>query len=77
MVSVWWNHWDWWTNQPSTNVDNTLNVSIVEGLTQKPVSDVNYNLNVLSDGNSLMEKQIIHDGTDSVDISLDNSNSLN
>ena len=73
MVSVWWNHWDWWTNQPSTDVDNTLNVSIVEGFTQKPVSDVSYNLNVLSDGDSLLEKQNIHDGIDSVDVPLNNS----
>jgi len=72
MVSVWWSHWDWWTNQPSTHVDNTLNISIVEGFTQKPVSDVSYNLNVLSDGNSLMEKQTIYDKVDSVDVSLDN-----
>ena len=73
MVSVWWSHWDWWTNQPSTHVDNTLNVSIVEGFTQKPVSDVNYNLNVLSDGDSLMEKQTIHNGVDSIDVDLNNS----
>ena len=73
MVSVWWSHWDWWTNQPSTHVDNTLNVSIVEGFTQKPVSDVNYNLNVLSDGDSLMEKQTIHNGVESIDVDLNNS----
>ena len=53
MVSIWWNEWDWWHNQPSTGVDNTLNVSIVEGLTQKPVTNVSYKLNVLSDGDSI------------------------
>ena len=73
LVSVWWNQWDWWTNQPTSAIDNTLNVSIVEGFTQKPVSDVSYKLNVLSDGNSLIEKQNIHDGIDSVNVSLDNS----
>ena len=73
LVSVWWNQWDWWTNQPTSAIDNTLNVSIVEGFTQKPVSDVSYKLNVLSDGDSLIEKQNIHDGIDSVNVSLDNS----
>ena len=73
MVSVWWSHWDWWTNQPSTHVDNTLNVSIVEGFTQKPVSDVSYNLNVLSDGDYLIETETIHDGIDSIDVELKNS----
>jgi hypothetical protein len=73
MVSVWWNHWDWWTNQPSTDIDNTLNVSIVEGFTQKPVSEVSYNLNVLSDGDSLIETETINDGMDSIDIVIANS----
>jgi len=73
MVSIWWNEWDWWYNQPSTGVDNTLNVSIVDGLTQKPVTDVSYKLNVLSDGDNIMEKNNIHDKIDSFAITLDNS----
>ena len=32
-----------------------------------------YNLNVSSDGDSLMEKQTIHNGADSIDVDLDNS----
>ena len=73
LVSVWWNQWDWWNNQPTSATDNTLNVSIVEGFTQKPVSDVSYKLNVLSDGDSLMEKQTIHNGVESIDVDLNNS----
>jgi hypothetical protein len=73
LISVWWNEWDWWNNQPSTDIDNTLNVSIVEGFTEKPVTDVSYKLNILSDGDSLIEQQNIHDGIDSVDISLSTS----
>ncbi|MDC0204990.1 hypothetical protein OAJ58_00380, partial [Nitrosopumilus sp.] len=37
LVSVWWDSWDWWTNQPTANSDNSINISIVEGLTEKPV----------------------------------------
>ena len=74
LVSIWWNQWDWWTNQPSLQTDNALNISIVEGLTEKPVSDVSYKLNVSSDGNSVIDQEIIHVGTDKLDISLDDSN---
>ena len=74
LVSVWWNQWDWWTNQPSSQPNNELNISIVEGLTEKPVSDVSYKLNVSSDGNSVIDQEIIHVGTDKLDISLDDSN---
>ena len=74
LVSIWWNQWDWWTNQPSLQTDNALNISIVEGLTEKSVSDVSYKLNVSSDGNSLIDQEIIHVGTDKLDISLDDSN---
>ena len=74
LVSIWWNQWDWWTNQPSLQTDNALNISIVEGLTEKSVSDVSYKLNVSSDGNSLIDQEITHVGTDKLDISLDDSN---
>ena len=74
LVSIWWNQWDWWTNQPSLQTDNALNISIVEGLTEKSVSDVSYKLNVSSDGNSVIDQEIIHVGTDKLDISLDDSN---
>ena len=74
LVSVWWNQWDWWTNQPSSQPNNELNISIVEGLTEKPVSDVSYKLNVSSDGNSVIDQEIIHVGTDKLDVSLDDSN---
>jgi len=74
LVSIWWNQWDWWTNQPSLQTDNALNISIVEGLTEKSVSDVSYKLNVSSNGNSLIDQEIIHVGTDKVDMSLDDSN---
>ncbi|MDC3292052.1 hypothetical protein OAU56_02360 [Nitrosopumilus sp.] len=74
LVSIWWNQWDWWTNQPSLQADNALNISIVEGLTEKSVSDISYKLNVSSDGNSLIDQEIIHVGTDKLDISLDDSN---
>jgi len=74
LVSIWWNQWDWWTNQPSLQSDNVLNISIVEGLTEKSVSDVSYKLNVSSDGNSVIDQEIIHVGTDKLDMSLDDSN---
>lgn len=74
LVSIWWNQWDWWTNQPSLQSDNALNISIVEGLTEKSVSDVSYKLNVSSGGNSVIDQEIIHVGTDKLDMSLDDSN---
>ena len=70
LVSVWWNQWDWWTNQPSLQSDNSLNISIVEGLTEKPVSDVSYTLNVSSNGNSMIDQESIYDGTDKFNLSL-------
>ena len=73
LVSIWWNHWDWWDGQPSSNVDNAVNISIVEGLTEKPVSEVSYKLNVVSDGLSLVEQNNIHDGVESVEVNLENS----
>ena len=74
LVSVWWNQWDWWTNQPSLQTDNALNISIVEGLTEKPVSDVSYTLDVSSSGDSVIKEVITHDGTDSINVSLDDTN---
>ena len=76
LVSVWWNEWDWWTNQPKSETDNALNISIVEGLTEKPVSDVSYILNVLSSGDSLVEQEITHVGTDTVDVPLNDKNMI-
>ena len=70
LVSVWWNQWDWWTNQPSAQSDNSLNISIVEGLTEKPVSDVSYTLNVSSNGNSMIDQESIYDGIDQFNLSL-------
>ena len=70
LVSVWWNQWDWWTNQPSLQPDNSLNISIVEGLTEKPVSDVSYTLNVSSDGNSMIDQESTYGGTDKFSLSL-------
>ena len=70
LVSVWWNQWDWWTNQPSLQSDNSLNISIVEGLTEKPVSDVSYTLNVSSNGNSMIDQESIYDGTNKFNLSL-------
>ena len=76
LVSVWWDQWDWWTNQPKSQADNALNISIVEGLTEKPVSDISYTLNVSSTGDSLVEQEINHAGTDKVDLSFDNTNMI-
>ncbi|MEZ8031233.1 MAG: hypothetical protein QMC47_03505, partial [Nitrosopumilus sp.] len=70
LVSVWWNQWDWWTNQPSSQADNALNISIVEGLSEKPVSDVSYTLNVSSNGNSMIDQESIYDGGDTFNLSL-------
>jgi len=74
LVSVWWDQWDWWINQPSSQPNNDLNISIVEGLTEKPVDGVSYTVNVSSNDNSLLEQEIIHAGTDTLDVSLDNTN---
>ena len=70
LVSVWWNQWDWWTNQPSLQADNSLNISIVEGLTEKSVSGVSYTLNVSSNGYSMIDQESIYDGTDKFNLSL-------
>ena len=70
LVSVWWNQWDWWTNQPSPQADNALNISIVEGLSEKPVSDVPYTLNVSSNGNSMIDQESVYDGGDAFNLSL-------
>jgi hypothetical protein len=76
LVSVWWDQWDWWNNQPLSQPDNSLNISIVEGLTEKPVSDVSYTLNISSSGDSVIAQDFIHDGTDTVDLSLDDTNMI-
>jgi hypothetical protein len=70
LVSVWWNQWDWWINQPSSQADNALNVSIVDGLSEKPVSDVSYTLNISSNGNSMIDQESIYDGGDTFNLSL-------
>ena len=74
LVSVWWNQWDWWTNQPSAQSDNSLNISIVEGLSEKPVTNVPYTINVLSDGNSIVNQENIYDDLDSINISTIDTN---
>jgi len=73
LVSVWWDNWEWWTNQPTASSDNAINISIVEGMTEKPVSDISYNLNVLTDGNSVVEKQHDYTRTDVIDFSIENN----
>ncbi len=42
-------------------------------MTEKPVSDISYNLNVLTDGNSVVEKQHDYTRTDVVDLSIENN----
>lgn len=74
LVSIWWDQWDWWTNQPISQEHNSLNISIVEGLTEKPVTDVPYTLNVSSSGDSVITQDLIHVGTDIVNVSLDDTN---
>ena len=74
LVSVWWDQWDWWTNQPSLQTDNALNISIVEGLTEKPVNNVSYTVNVSSSGDSVVKQEITHIGTDILNVSLDDTN---
>jgi hypothetical protein len=74
LVSVWWDYWDWWTNQPSANPDNSINISIVDGLTEKPVSEVSYTLDISSSGDSIINQEINHVRTDIVDVSLENTN---
>ena len=74
LVSVWWDSWEWWTNQPTANSDNSINISIVDGFTEKPLSEVPYTINVSSSGESKIEQDLVHVRTDSVDVSLDNTN---
>ena len=73
LVSVWWDSWEWWTNQPTANSDNAINISIVDGMTEKPVSDISYNLNVSTDGTSVVEKQHDYTRTDVIDFSIENN----
>jgi hypothetical protein len=42
-------------------------------MTEKPVSDISYNLNVLTDGNSVVEKQHDYTRTDVIDFSIENN----
>ena len=42
-------------------------------MTEKPISDVSYNLNVLTDGNSVVEKQHDYTRTDVIDVSIKNN----
>ena len=74
LVSVWWDSWEWWTNQPTANSDNSINISIVDGMTEKPLSEVPYSINVSSSSDSIIEQDIVHVGTDIVNVSLDNTN---
>ena len=73
LVSIWWDSWEWWTNQPTANSDNAINISIVDGMTEKPISDVSYNLNVSTDGTSVVEKQHDYTRTDIIDFSIENN----
>ena len=50
-----------------------LNISIVDGFTEKPVSDVSYKLDVSSDGNSIIENKMNYNDIDSVDVPLDDT----
>jgi len=74
LVSIWWDNWDWWTNQPSAQPDNAINISIVDGLTEKPVSNVFYKLNVSSNGDSVVEKENTTNRTETANVSLDDAN---
>jgi len=73
LVSIWWDSWEWWTNQPTANSDNAINISIVDGMTEKPISSVSYNLNVSTDGTSVVEKQHDYTRTDVIDFSIENN----
>jgi hypothetical protein len=73
LVSIWWDSWEWWTNQPTANSDNAINISIVDGMTEKPISSVSYNLNVSTDGTSVVEKQHDYTRTDVIDFSTENN----
>ena len=73
LVSIWWDSWEWWTSQPTANSDNAINISIVDGMTEKPISDVSYNLNVSTDGTSVVEKQHDYTRTDVIDFSTENN----
>ena len=42
-------------------------------MTEKPVGDISYNLNVLTDGNSVVEKQHEYTRTDVIDFSIENN----
>jgi hypothetical protein len=73
LVSIWWDSWEWWTSQPTANSDNAINISIVDGMTEKPISNVSYNLNVSTDGTSVVEKQHDYTRTDVIDFSIENN----
>ena len=42
-------------------------------MTEKPVSDISYNLNVSTDGTSVVEKQHDYTRTDVIDFSIENN----
>ena len=73
LISIWWDNWEWWTNQPTANSDNAINIEIVDAMTEKPVSNVSYKLNVLSDGDSLIEQYHEHTRTDVVNFPIENN----
>lgn len=73
LISIWWDSWEWWTSQPTANSDNAINIEIVDAMTEKPVSNVSYKLNVLFDGDSLIEQQHEHTRTDIVNFPIESN----
>jgi hypothetical protein len=73
LVSIWWDSWEWWTNQPTANSDNKINIEIVDAMTEKPVSNVSYSVNVSSNDETMFENTFEHTRTDIVNFPIENN----
>ena len=60
----------WWDNSIPTTGNNTFNISIVDGKTQKDVFNVPYVLDVVGQNNPIQQKNI-YNGDESTHLSLD------
>ena len=63
----------WWDDHVLTTGDNTFNISIVDGLTQKDVYNLPYNIEVSEEDNSVLQQKNIYDGKESLELSLHNA----
>ncbi len=73
LVNLWWDNWEWWTNQPTANSDNAINIEIVDAMTEKPVSNVSYSVNISSNNETMFENTFEHTRTDIVNFPIESN----